>query len=312
MDELTSIVTSTLEARGVLNKIRAELHKWMASRVVAPRAMRINRKLDGAPKDQPTLQRVVLNGGDISGGGSGYQLVHAERSTSPTQGGDAAAQEDLSKWLIYGQGTPVDLKAAFEWAKKSAAAGNGKGQLHLGMLYRKGTGTEPDEKASNHWFAKAAQSLPAQVAKKDADAMLGLALLYFRGWGGLEQDRVKALALNRQAAEVGNPFGMVEVGDQLWDAKGTHRQRAKAKRLFQKALPLLMTLGEAGDRDHGGQVDGGVVADDAAEHHGSGDHHRGGVTVEPGQLAQPDGSGGPGNVDHLHVVDDPVAAQGLL
>jgi hypothetical protein len=74
----------------ISNKIRAELHKWMASRVVAPRAMRINRKLDGAPKDQPTLQRVVLNGGDISGGGSGYQLVHAERSTSPTQGGDAA------------------------------------------------------------------------------------------------------------------------------------------------------------------------------------------------------------------------------
>ena len=78
----------------ISNKIRAELHKWMASRVVAPRAMRINRKLDGAPKDQPTLQRVVLNGGDISGGGSGYQLVHAERSTSPTQGGDAAGDAD--------------------------------------------------------------------------------------------------------------------------------------------------------------------------------------------------------------------------
>ena len=164
------------------------------------------------------------------------------------EGDDAAAQEDLSKWLIFGQGTAVDLKAAFEWAEKSAKAGNGKGQLHLGMLYRKGTGTEPDEQASNQWFAKAAQSLPAQVAKKDADAMLALALLHFRGWGGLEQDRVKALALNRQAAEAGSPFGMVEVADQLWDAKGTHRQRAKAKRLFQKALPLMMTLGEAGDR----------------------------------------------------------------
>ena len=70
----------------VSNKIRAELHKWMASRVVAPRAMRINRNVDGAPKDQPTLQHVVLNGGDTSG----YQLVHEERSTSPTQGGDVA------------------------------------------------------------------------------------------------------------------------------------------------------------------------------------------------------------------------------
>ena len=34
--------------------------------------------------------QVVLNGGDISEGGSGYQLLHAERSSSPTQGGDAA------------------------------------------------------------------------------------------------------------------------------------------------------------------------------------------------------------------------------
>ena len=32
----------------------------------------------------------MLNGGDISEGGSGYQLLHAERSSSPTQGGDAA------------------------------------------------------------------------------------------------------------------------------------------------------------------------------------------------------------------------------
>jgi len=44
----------------VSHKIRAELHKWMASRVVAPSAMRVNRKHEGAPKDQPTLQRVSL------------------------------------------------------------------------------------------------------------------------------------------------------------------------------------------------------------------------------------------------------------
>ncbi len=46
----------------VSHKIRAELHKWMASRVVAPQAMRINRKHDGTPKDQPTLQRTTVDG----------------------------------------------------------------------------------------------------------------------------------------------------------------------------------------------------------------------------------------------------------
>ena len=46
----------------VSHKIRAELQKWMASRVVAPQAMRINRKHDGTPKDQPTLQRTTVDG----------------------------------------------------------------------------------------------------------------------------------------------------------------------------------------------------------------------------------------------------------
>jgi TPR repeat protein len=164
------------------------------------------------------------------------------------EGGDAAAQDRLSRLLIYGQGMAVDLKAAFEWAEKSAQAGHGLGQLHLGLLYRKGTGTEPDEKKSNELFAEAAKTLPALVAKKNPAAMRALATLNYRGWGGLKQDRVKALKLNQQAADAGDPLGMVEVADQLWDAKGTHRQRSKAKRLFQKALPLLMTLGEAGDR----------------------------------------------------------------
>lgn len=164
------------------------------------------------------------------------------------EGGDAAAQDRLSRLLIYGQGTAVDLPVAFGWAEKSAKAGYGLGQLHLGLLYRKGTGTEPDEKKSNELFAEAAKTLPALVAKKNPAAMRALATLNFRGWGGLEQDRVMALKLNQQAADLGDPFGMVEVADQMWDAKGTHRQRAKAKRLFQKALPLLMTLGEAGDR----------------------------------------------------------------
>ena len=92
VDSEASVGTVPMPLQSTIsNKIRAELHKWMASRVVAPRAMRINRKLDGAPKDQPTLQRVVLNEGDISGGGSGYQLVHADRPTSPTPGGDAAS-----------------------------------------------------------------------------------------------------------------------------------------------------------------------------------------------------------------------------
>ena len=79
------------------------------------------------------------------------------------KGGDAAAQEHVSRLLEHGQGVPVDLEGSFGWAEKSAQAGFGLGQFRLGLMYRYGTGTEPDENKSNEWFAKAAKSLPAMV-----------------------------------------------------------------------------------------------------------------------------------------------------
>ena len=164
------------------------------------------------------------------------------------EGGDAAAQDRICRLLIYGQGAKVDLESAFEWVGKSANAGYGLGQFHLGLMCRHGTGAEPDEKKSNDWFAKAAKGLLALVEQKNLPAMRALAILHYRGWGGLEQDRVAALKLYQQAADAGDALALVEVADQLWDGKGTRRQRIKAKALYREALPMLMGLGEAGDR----------------------------------------------------------------
>ena len=166
--------------------------------------------------------------------------------TEKAEGGDPAAQKRVSQLLEYGEGVEVDLKSSFGWAEKSAESGYGLGQIRLGRMYRFGTGIEPDEKKSNDWLAKAAKSLPALVEQKNLPAMRALASLYYRGWGGLEQDRVAALKLYQQAADAGDALSMVEVADQLWDGKGTRRQRTKAKALYGKALPLLMDLGEAG------------------------------------------------------------------
>ena len=162
--------------------------------------------------------------------------------------GNAGAQYQLSQLLVFGVGTPVDLKGAFDYAKKSAAAGYGLGQYHLGRMYRYGTGTDPDVKKSDEAFASAVQALPKLVEEKNTEAMVALALLYYRGWGGLEQDRVKALALNRQGAELGDPIATVEEADQYWDGKGTHRQRTKAVRQYRKIMPKLMDAAEGGDR----------------------------------------------------------------
>ena len=74
----------------------------------------------------------------------------------------------------------------------------------------------------------------------------------------------------------------------------------------------LEVLGEPGDRGDVGQRGGAVVGDDPADHHGAGDHQRAGLAAHVGQLAQPDGAGGAGDVDHLDVVDDAVGLEGLL
>ena len=162
--------------------------------------------------------------------------------------GSAEAQYQLSRLLVFGVGTSVDLKAAFGYAKKSAMGGYGLGHYHLGRMYRHGTGSDPDVQKSDEAFASAVQALPKLVEAKNTEAMRALALLYYRGWGGLEQDRTKALALNRQGAELDDPIAVVEEADQYWDGKGTHRQRTKAARQYRKIMPNLMDMAEAGDR----------------------------------------------------------------
>ncbi len=164
------------------------------------------------------------------------------------EGGDVSAQYRLSQLLVFGVGVQVELKAAFEYAEKSAEEGYGLGQFHLGEMYRYGTGTDPDVEKSDESFALAAKSLPKLVEAKNTEAMRALAVLYYRGWGGLKQDRAKALNLNHQGAKLGDPIAAVEEADQLWDGKGTYRQRTKATRQYRSTMPKLMDLAESGDR----------------------------------------------------------------
>ena len=162
--------------------------------------------------------------------------------------GDVAAQYRLSRLLVFGVGAPVDLKEAFGYSEKSAAAAYGLGCFHLGQMYRFGTGTEPNLEKSNEAFALAAEKLPELVEANNTEAMRALALLHYRGWGKLKQDRAKALAFYHRAAELGDLIAAVEEADQLWDGKGTYRQRTKATRQYRSVMPKLMDLAESGDR----------------------------------------------------------------
>ena len=162
------------------------------------------------------------------------------------EAGDAAAQYEVSWLLQYGQGTPVDLPKAFEWAKKSADTGYALGQFRMGLLYRFGTGVDPDEKKSNEYLKRSATGLLAQSKADNVLARRALALLHYRGWGGLKMDKAAALREYELAAKVGDVFALSEVADQYWDGRGVRRDRDQARKLYREVLPRLMTLGEQG------------------------------------------------------------------
>ena len=160
--------------------------------------------------------------------------------------GDGLAQHEVSQLLEWGQGVPVDLPAAFQWAKKSAEAGHSLGRFRLGLMYRFGTGVDPDEAKSNDFLKRAATGLPALVKAGNATASRALALLHYRGWGALEMDKAAALKIFEQAAKAGDPFSISESADQYWDGLGARRDRDRARKLYREVLPKLMTLGEDG------------------------------------------------------------------
>ena len=88
--------------------------------------------------------------------------------------GDGLAQHEVSQLLEWGQGVPVDLPAAFQWAKKSAEAGHSLGRFRLGLMYRFGTGVDPDEAKSNDFLKRAAPGLPVLAKAGNATAARAL------------------------------------------------------------------------------------------------------------------------------------------
>ena len=172
--------------------------------------------------------------------------AHFEATLTKAKANDAAAQHEISQLLEWGQGTPVDLKSAFDWANKSAGAGYALGQFRLGMMFRFGIGVEPDEARSNKILAQSATGLPALAKAGNAKAARALAGLHYRGWGGLEMDKAAALKIYEQVAKAGDVFSISKMADQYWDGLGVQRDRDRARKLYREVLPKLMTLGEQG------------------------------------------------------------------
>lgn len=68
-----------------------------------------------------------------------------EQYAQGAAGGDAAAQREYGKCLLFGKGTEVDEKEAFLWLGKAAAQSDEIAKMYVGHCKLYGIGTKKDE-----------------------------------------------------------------------------------------------------------------------------------------------------------------------
>ncbi len=110
-------------------------------------------------------------------------------------GGAASARPDGS----------AEAKATFAATLKEAQGGAAARYVDLAMLYLDGDGVERDVPQALAWLRKG-------VAGGDTDAMVELGNVYFDGADGVKIDRRAAMKLYAQAARLGDPNGMYNLG----------------------------------------------------------------------------------------------------
>jgi hypothetical protein len=102
-----------------------------------------------------------------------YFEIAATKQNLPT------AMRNLGTFYRLGLGVKVDDKKAFEWYKKSAEAGLGRGMYNLALMYLEGKGVDKSETEAIAWLIKAAaQDFPDDVDDdndaKDQLAKMGI------------------------------------------------------------------------------------------------------------------------------------------
>ncbi len=85
----------------------------------------------------------------------------------------------------------ADYQTALRVWMPAAEAGDAEAQVHVGEIFEKGLGTEPNYDAAVHWYGKAAE-------QGNERALFNLGTLYEQGLG-VEKDRLTALNYYRQA-----------------------------------------------------------------------------------------------------------------
>ena len=165
--------------------------------------------------------------------GRGAPHSHAEALKLYRQAMDKGNEDAMAacgRYLISGTGgSEKDPEKGLFLIRKAAESGSGSAMALLGDFALNGVGQEPDPKAAAFWYQRAS-------AKMEPIGFLGLARLYDAGTGGLIQDEARGTSLVLDAARLGEPQAMHEMGLRYQAGRGVLRDNVAAVGWFSMAV----------------------------------------------------------------------------
>lgn len=140
------------------------------------------------------------------------------------------AQMALAKRYSTGEGIPHDMKKAFEWYQKAALLGNNEAQFHISQLYAAGFGVEKNLRLALEWNQKAADN-------GNSRAQISLAVAYIMGTGVAEVEKGRKWL--DKALQQNNPTALyVEATNYEQGCYGVEKNKMKALELYEQAADL--------------------------------------------------------------------------
>lgn len=119
--------------------------------------------------------------------------------------GNIAAQYQLGRAFLRGEGVPRDLHQALALLKGAAEAGNAEAKGAYGFMIAKGMAVPADEAAGLEWIRKSAEAgVPA--------SKLNLGIMTLKGQG-TRMDQTAGLKLMTEAATLGNVDAQVRLAE---------------------------------------------------------------------------------------------------
>jgi TPR repeat protein len=143
--------------------------------------------------------------------------------------GDADATGAYGRYLVSGAGgVTKDGARGLFLIRKAAEAGSVRAMTVMADFAERGVAQDADPRTAVFWYQRAA-------AEKDPLGYLGMAQLYDRGAAGLPKDEGRATILILEAARLGEPLAMNEMGVRYQAGRGVARDNVAAVGWFSMA-----------------------------------------------------------------------------